>query len=84
MFLVILDAPDTVLIERAQGRRVDPKTGGEYQLEAILFTYWINAIYALHLKFEKHLFLMSESFHNFTADNGLRAYTYNIHSLIFY
>lgn len=83
MFQVILDAPDTVLIERAQGRRVDPKTGGEYQLEAILFTYWINA-YALHLKFEKHLFLMSESFLNFTADNGLRAYTYNIHSLIFY
>lgn len=83
MFQVILDAPDTVLIERAQGRRVDPKTGGEYQLEAILFTYWINA-YALHLKFEKHLLLMSESFHNFTADNGLRAYTYNIHSLIFY
>lgn len=82
MFLVILDAPDTVLIERAQGRRVDPKTGGEYQLEAILFTYWINA-YALHLKFEKHIFLMSESFHNFTADNGLRAYTYSIHSLIF-
>lgn len=78
MFLVILDAPDTVLIERAQGRRVDPKTGGEFQLEAnILFTYWINA-YALHLKFEKHLFLMSESFHNFTADNGSRAYTYNI------
>lgn len=84
MFQVILDAPDTVLIERAQGRRVDPKTGGEYQLEAILFTYWINA-YALHLKFEKHLLrvLMSESFHNFTADNGLRAYTYSIHSLIF-
>lgn len=27
---VILDAPDTVLIERAQGRRVDPKTGDIY------------------------------------------------------
>lgn len=41
-------------------------------------------MHCMHLKFEKHLFLMSESFHNFTADNGLRAYTYNIHSLIFY
>lgn len=27
---VILDAPDTVLIERAQGKRIDPKTGGRY------------------------------------------------------
>ncbi|KAK3087522.1 hypothetical protein FSP39_006998 [Pinctada imbricata] len=27
---VVLEAPDTVLIERAQGRRVDPKTGDIY------------------------------------------------------
>ncbi|XP_052092934.1 adenylate kinase 8-like [Mytilus californianus] len=27
---VILDAPDTVLIERAQGKRIDPKTGDIY------------------------------------------------------
>jgi hypothetical protein len=29
LFAVMLDAPDTVLIERAAGKRVDPKTGGE-------------------------------------------------------
>ena len=27
---VVLDAPDTVLIERATGKRVDPKTGGNH------------------------------------------------------
>ncbi len=27
---VRLDAPDTVLIERAVGKRVDPRTGGKY------------------------------------------------------
>lgn len=26
---VILDSPDTVLIERAQGKRVDPTNGGK-------------------------------------------------------
>jgi len=25
---VLLDAPDTVLIERANGKRIDPDTGG--------------------------------------------------------
>ena len=39
LFLVILDAPDTVLIERAQGRRVDPKTGGVY--------HWYKAWFSL-------------------------------------
>ena len=27
-FSVLLDAPDTVLIERAVGKRIDPQTGG--------------------------------------------------------
>ena len=27
---VLLEAPDTVLIERAAGKRIDPKTGGQY------------------------------------------------------
>jgi len=28
VFTVILESPDTVLIERAQGKRIDPTTGG--------------------------------------------------------
>ena len=28
-FIVVLEAPDTVLIERAAGKRIDPKTKGE-------------------------------------------------------
>jgi len=32
LFVVILDSPDTVLIERAQGKRVDPTTGGTYNV----------------------------------------------------
>jgi len=27
---VLLDAPDTVLIERAQGKLIDPETGGNW------------------------------------------------------
>lgn len=35
-FSVILEAPDTVLIERAQGKRVDPFSGGKQ----LLFLYF--------------------------------------------
>jgi len=29
--VVLLDAPDTVLIERANGKRIDPETGGNLE-----------------------------------------------------
>ena len=29
VFVVVLEAPDTVLIERAAGKRIDPKTKGD-------------------------------------------------------
>jgi len=38
---VLLDAPDTVLIERANGKRVDPETGGNF--ENIFFSVAIGA-----------------------------------------
>ena len=28
--IVLLEAPDTVLIERVMGKRIDPETGGKY------------------------------------------------------
>lgn len=35
LFAVLLDAPDTVLIERVMGKRIDTDTGGQYQLLSI-------------------------------------------------
>jgi hypothetical protein len=43
-----LDAPDTVLIERAVGKRIDPQTGGTDQrliFKKKLFRFWIWRIF---------------------------------------
>ena len=36
IILVLLEAPDTVLIERVMGKRVDPETGGKERIRLIL------------------------------------------------
>jgi len=36
---VLLQAPDTVLIERAHGKRIDPETGGDFDFVMCSFSY---------------------------------------------
>ena len=39
LLVVILDAADTVLIERAQGKRIDPVHGGKSHISRLRYMY---------------------------------------------
>ena len=39
---MLLDAPDTVLIERAFGKRIDPETGGNSMLVLIMINPFVK------------------------------------------